>query len=105
MRIESLYTGGMSGFGTMNVKKTGTGDTSKIQRPARETITAASAPHADSFRRTTPTELSNWVEKARCLPEVRTDLVERAKAEIAAGVYETPEKIRIAAERMLEEIS
>ena len=88
----------------MNVKKPGTADTSKIQRPAREAITAASAPHADSSGRTTPTELARWIEKARGLPEVRTDLVERVKAEIAAGTYETPEKIQIAAERLLEEI-
>ncbi len=88
----------------MNVKKPGTVGTSKIQRPARKSITAASAPHAGASGRTAPTELAKWIKKARNLPEVRQDLVERVKAEIAAGNYETPEKLQIAAERMLEEI-
>jgi len=38
------------------------------------------------------------------LPEVRTELIERIKAEIAAGAYETPERIEIAAERLMEEL-
>ncbi len=88
----------------MNIKKPGTVGTGKIPRPARKTVTAASAPHAGASERTTPTELSNWIEKVHNLPEVRQDLVERVKVEIAAGAYETPERIQIAAERMLEEI-
>ena len=103
VRVGSLYIGGMSGFGTMNVKKPETAGTSKIQRPARKAIKAASAPRADSSGRTPPTELAKWIEKARSLPEVRQDLVERVKAKIAAGDYETPEKIQIATERLLEE--
>ena len=104
VRVRSLYTGRMSGFGTMNVKKPGTADTSKIQKPARKAITAASAHHADTSGRTAPAELAKWIEKVRNLPEVRQDLVERVKAEIAAGAYETPEKLQIAAERMLEDL-
>ena len=38
------------------------------------------------------------------LPEVRTELIERVKAQIAAGTYETPERIEIAAERLMEEL-
>jgi hypothetical protein len=37
-------------------------------------------------------------------PEVRADLVERVRREIAAGVYDTPEKWAVALERLLERL-
>jgi hypothetical protein len=37
-------------------------------------------------------------------PDVRADLVERLRREIAAGTYETPEKWAIALERMLQRL-
>ena len=37
-------------------------------------------------------------------PEIRSDLVERIRREIAAGVYETPEKWALALERLLERL-
>ena len=50
-------------------------------------------------------ELAEWAAKARLLPEVRRDLVERVRAEIEAGAYETPEKIEIAIDRMLDDLT
>jgi negative regulator of flagellin synthesis FlgM len=44
------------------------------------------------------------LEAVRAMPEVRRDLVERLKLEIAAGTYETPEKIDRLAERLLGEL-
>jgi hypothetical protein len=38
------------------------------------------------------------------LPAVRTEVVNRVKAEIAAGTYETPEKIEIAIDRLMDEL-
>ena len=38
------------------------------------------------------------------LPPVRTELVERVKAEITLGTYETTEKIEITADRLMEEL-
>ena len=35
---------------------------------------------------------------------IRTDLVNRVRAEIAAGTYETPEKMEIAIEKMLGDL-
>ena len=90
----------------MNIKGSGTTNAGKIRRPARKA--SASPPPANPSRRSsqvTPTELSRWIKKVKNLPDVRQDLVERVKSEIADGTYETPEKIQIAAERMLEEIS
>jgi len=56
---------------------------------------------ADVVELSTVAKLS---EKARELPEIRTDLVEQAKAEIEAGVYETPQRIEIAVQRLLAEL-
>jgi hypothetical protein len=36
--------------------------------------------------------------------EIRADLVERVRREIAAGLYETPEKWDIALQRLLERL-
>ncbi len=88
---------------TMNIKGSGTTNAGNIRRPARK---ASASPPARPSRRSsqvTPTELSRWIKKAKNLPEVRQDLVEQIKREIADGTYETPEKIQIAVERMLEE--
>ena len=42
--------------------------------------------------------------KARQIPDVRADLVARVRAEILAGTYETPERLEIALDRLLEEL-
>jgi negative regulator of flagellin synthesis FlgM len=39
------------------------------------------------------------------LPEVRTELVQRVKAEIAAATYETPERLDIAVNRLMDELT
>jgi hypothetical protein len=63
--------------------------------PAR---TGAAEPQAPRLN------LDRWIRKVRELPAVREDLIQRVKAEIAAGKYETPEKLEIAAQRMLEDL-
>ena len=50
-------------------------------------------------------ELAEWAAKARLLPEVRRELVERVRAEIEAGAYETPEKMGIAIDRLIEDLT
>jgi negative regulator of flagellin synthesis FlgM len=44
------------------------------------------------------------VDQVRDLPEIRQDRVNQIRNEIAKGVYETPEKLQIALERLLDEI-
>jgi anti-sigma28 factor (negative regulator of flagellin synthesis) len=44
------------------------------------------------------------VHRVRELPEIRQDKVERIRAAIQAGVYETDEKLDIALSRLLDEI-
>lgn len=46
---------------------------------------------------------AQWVRRARRLPLVRPGLVERVKAEIAAGMYETPAKLDIAIDRLIHD--
>ncbi|MCJ7543574.1 MAG: flagellar biosynthesis anti-sigma factor FlgM [Phycisphaerae bacterium] len=38
------------------------------------------------------------------IPDIRVDLVQRIKAEIAAGIYETPERLEIALDKLLNEL-
>jgi hypothetical protein len=49
-------------------------------------------------------EPERLLEAVRALPAIRQEVVDRVKAEIAAGRYETPEKIERLAERLLEEL-
>jgi negative regulator of flagellin synthesis FlgM len=38
------------------------------------------------------------------LPEIRYERVEEIRQQIAAGAYETPEKLELAVERLLDEL-
>lgn len=42
--------------------------------------------------------------RLREIPDVRTDMVVRVKAEILAGTYETQERLEIAVDRLFEEL-
>jgi len=48
---------------------------------------------------------ADLVSRVRDLPDVRADRVAQIRAEIAAGVYETDEKLDIALGRLLDEMS
>ncbi|GIX02093.1 MAG: flagellar biosynthesis anti-sigma factor FlgM [Thermogutta sp.] len=78
---------------------------------------ALSGPHLNrtnqvsSFRESTPiqdevqiSELGQLLDKVHELPDIRADLVARIRQEIAAGTYETEEKLSIALDRLLDEI-
>lgn len=72
---------------------------SQVQTPA-----AAAAPQAvgDSIEISSVARLAAAVHD---LPEVRADLVQRVKAEIAAGTYETPDRLDVALERLMDELT
>jgi negative regulator of flagellin synthesis FlgM len=48
---------------------------------------------------------ADMVSRAREVPDIRHDLVNRIKSEIEAGTYETEEKLDIAVGRLLDELS
>lgn len=66
--------------------------------------TAAAAPQAvgDTIEISNVARLAAQVHE---LPDVRTDLVQRVKAEIAAGTYETSDRLDVALERLMEELT
>jgi len=71
---------------------------------ARLDQAAHPAPAAPIQDELTISEAAEALERARQVPEIRADLVARVRAEIAAGTYETPEKLQIALDRLLDEI-
>ncbi len=48
---------------------------------------------------------ADLVSRAHDLPEIRADRVDQLRAEIAAGGYETQDKLEIAVGRLLDELS
>jgi hypothetical protein len=49
-------------------------------------------------------EILKWAELAKNLPVVRRDLVDSVKAQIAAGTYDTSDKLEAAIDRMLQDL-
>ena len=76
------------------------GISSRIQR----------AQPAQSADRGTPkdtveiSEVAKWKAKLAELPGIRYELVNEIRAQIEAGIYETDEKIHIAAERLVHDL-
>ena len=65
------------------------------------------APQSDTWLGVDELELSQEAEtvsRVQDLPDLRADRVAQIRAEIASGVYETPEKLEIAVGRLLDEI-
>ena len=62
---------------------------STVQRVAQQTETSTYRP-ADSVEFS---DAARFLAKIAELPDIRTDLVDRVKSEIAAGTYETEDKI------------
>jgi negative regulator of flagellin synthesis FlgM len=48
-------------------------------------------------------DAARFLAKLNAMPEVRTELVERVRAEIANGTYDTPEKFDLAVDAMIDE--
>jgi negative regulator of flagellin synthesis FlgM len=49
-------------------------------------------------------DAARLVEQAQQLPDIREDRVEAVRQQIAAGTYETSDKLNAAVERLLDEI-
>ncbi len=48
--------------------------------------------------------MASWLSKLSEMPEIRQDLVDRVKAEIAAGTYETDAKLDAALENLMNDL-
>ena len=53
---------------------------------------------------TSPTTPLGWWNRVQQFPEIREDRVEAVRRQIAAGTYETSDKLNIAVGRLLDEI-
>lgn len=89
-------------------------DISPVHRPSAITLDpqvrpSRTQPHADTTTRgEDQVELSNTAQllsKLRGLPEVRQDLIDRVRASIADGSYETQDKTDAAIDSLLEDIA
>ena len=49
-------------------------------------------------------DVGRLVEKAKDVPQIRQNLVDRIRGQIADGTYETPDKMDLALDRLLDEI-
>jgi negative regulator of flagellin synthesis FlgM len=68
---------------------------------------ARSAPASEPLKVFDTVEISavaRLAAKVQEIPEIRTELVERVKAELAAGTYETSERLEIAVDRLVDEL-
>jgi negative regulator of flagellin synthesis FlgM len=65
---------------------------------------AAAAAPADVSDVVEISAVARLAAKVQQIPDVRTELVERVKAEIAAGTYETPERMEVAVNRLMEDL-
>ena len=64
-------------------------------------VNAASPPAGDVIEISTVAALASKINE---LPDIRADLVQRVKQEIATGRYETPEKLEIAVNRLMDDL-
>jgi anti-sigma28 factor (negative regulator of flagellin synthesis) len=70
-------------------------------RPSQPTIRPEAPQIADEVD---ISEAARLVEQVQQMPEIREDRVEAVRQQIAAGTYETGDKLNTAVERLLDEI-
>jgi negative regulator of flagellin synthesis FlgM len=70
-------------------------------RPAQPTTRPEAAQIADEVN---ISDAARLVEQVQQMPEMRADRVDAVRQQIAAGTYETAEKLNAAVERLLDEI-
>ena len=75
-------------------------ESGRAQRPAGESAVRSRA--SDKVELSNTAQLLN---KLRELPDVRQDMIDRIRAELAAGTYDTPEKMDAALEKLLDDLS
>lgn len=71
-------------------------------RAAQAAAPPRSAPIEDELQ---ISDAAQMVEQAKQLPDVRWERVNQIRAQIAAGTYETEDKLEIAIGRLLDEIA
>ncbi|MHC4294533.1 MAG: flagellar biosynthesis anti-sigma factor FlgM [Planctomycetota bacterium] len=84
-----------------------------IQPPVPPKAVDATGPIVPGNAKLEPASISDTIEisnvakltaRIQEIPEVRTELIEQVRAEIATGTYETPERLEIAVERLIVDL-
>ncbi|MCE9619542.1 MAG: flagellar biosynthesis anti-sigma factor FlgM [Planctomycetes bacterium] len=75
-----------------------------IQRAQIDAPAAATPKRAEIHDRVEISEHARHLEKLRQTPDVRQAKIDAARTEIAQGTYETPDRLRAALLRLLDEI-
>jgi len=89
----------------MNVNGIGPTPPAKPIEPVAAVPEPIAAPPPQAISDTV--EISNvaaLASKIVDIPDIRTELVQRVKTELAAGTYETPERIEIAVNRLMDDL-
>jgi negative regulator of flagellin synthesis FlgM len=76
-------------------------------KPPHRTRAAEPQPPADGLHGPDSVELSHEAEvvgRVQDVPDIRADRIAQIRAEIAAGTYETDQKLDVAVGRLLDEI-
>lgn len=73
-----------------------------LKAEAVETRRPARARRGDD--RVEVSDAARFLAKLNAMPEVRGELVDRVRAEIANGTYDTPEKFDLALDAMIDEV-
>ena len=99
---------GNRGDGRMS-EVSGIGDTNPAPSVTRRAPVAGQRPDRADYRTSADaveiSEVGAMLARLRELPHIRTELVERVRAQIDAGTYETPERLDKTVERILEELA
>lgn len=70
----------------------------RVSPPAERTTSAAIQDELSI------SDAARLADQARQMPDIRQDVVNRIRAQIASGTYETADKLDVAVERLLDEI-
>lgn len=71
---------------------------------SKEPRVDATSPVRRGDDRVDVSEMARMISKMNDMPSIRTELVSRVRAEIAAGTYDTDEKLNLALDVMMGEI-
>ena len=72
-----------------------------VSRASQPNTTSESSAIRDELQLS---DAARLVEQVHQAPDIRQDRVDSIRAQIASGTYETPEKLNVAVEHLLDEI-
>ncbi|MEM1186034.1 MAG: flagellar biosynthesis anti-sigma factor FlgM [Planctomycetota bacterium] len=94
-----------------NISPTAAASLGRIEPGSPVSVEAREAPEAPARRgadrpadRVEVSDMARLLAKLNQMPDIRTELVDKARADITAGRYETDEKIELAIDALFDEL-